>query len=752
MTLRTAVWTGSSGASWPALSSGDTWATSFWVSPTVDAAQLQAGPTAAVDGAGKGYITATHNLSPLAFALGSGTYTTAASTASRYTFTVGSAPFATGVGAVNLIFVSTTWTASHYHTINSAACTNGWSGLTYDKVTDYVYNIGAVYYCLSVFRTTATSAGTDGNIAVDIYSTSTSALIATQATGGTFNAVAINGVDTTSNGANAIRTANTTTATSTTGQPAVTLPNNLLRYSSLPIMFCSHGTSNTMGSNSSDAALIQSGSYATPSNGVALTSRLVPSTVATVKTQRTMTANFGTATTGWGAIGIEVLDSSTNDTYTDRTRDYSYVRIASNTSQPAYQTSEVRAVWSAGEGNYGPHHGMIGRYVTSGGTKYWIGASLRLDGIKGYGNAYIYSASDNGTTSSVTQLAATSGPANPLSTVTASAMRVRVQSNGDLWISAKWWVNGASEPAWPTTTSPAETTISASPVYAIVNTTYITSDALRNATSGQTGLYYLYPAASSTTTLSGSFIGPTEGANTATWSSWSNDAWVESTTGSASGAGAVSGAATRVVQATAAITGSGTTSGTATVVVPGTASVAGTETTSATACVVVPATASVSATSSVASAAVVVPQAAASIATNSTITSSANVVRVVTSSVTSTGSLTASAVAVATLAASISAVGSLTAVASVEVRATITGSGWLTATGTRVVATNAVVAASSALAATAVTYAPLPSEVRITSTAKVGTGLVSSNKVGTGTTSTLKVGTGLTHTEIKEVI
>lgn len=574
MTLRSAVYTGTAGSAWPALDSGDTWATSFWASPAVDATQIAAGPTAAVDGSSRGYITATHNLSPLAWTLGTPTYTTNASVSSRYTFTVGSAPILTTANALNLLFVTTSWTASHYHAIASASCTGSWSGLTYDKITDYVYNIGAVYYCLSIFRTTASSGTTTGDVAVDIYSTATSALIATQATGGTFQAFAVNGVDTTSNGANAIRTANTTTGTNTTGQPTITLPNNLSKYSSLPMLFCSHGTNNSS-SSSSDAGMIATGSYGTPSNGVATHARIVPSTVATVKTQRTMTANFATATTGWGAIGIEILDSSSSDTYTDRTRDYTYLRIASNTSQPAYQTSEVRAVWTSADGIYGPYHGLVGRYVTSGGTKYWLGSSLRMDSVKGYGNAYVYAAVDNGTTTSVTNVAFTTGSTNALNTVTASAMRVRVLASGDLWVSAKYWVNGASEPAWPSLSSDPST-YSASPAYAVVNGTYSTSDALRNATSGATGLYYLYPATATPYTSNTSYVGPTDGVNTTTWTSWSNEAWVESGSSTLTGTGSGTGTGLRIAIGASSLTGVGSLAADAIRTTLGTATLTGT--------------------------------------------------------------------------------------------------------------------------------------------------------------------------------
>lgn len=572
MTLRSAIWTGTSGSAWPALDNADTWASGFWASPAVDAAQIAAGPTIAVDGSNHGYITATHNLAPLIAATGTPQYTTAASTAGRYTFAGSFQP--TTTNSVNLVFVTTTWTASHYHQIVSASCTGGWTGLTFDKITDYVYNIGAVYYCLSIFRTVNSGTTTAGSIVVDVYDTSTGLIVGTQATGGTCQALSVWGVDTSSNGANMVRAANTTTATNTTGQPAVTLPNNLSKYSSLPIMFCSHGTANTS-TSSSDSTLIASGSYATPSNGVASFYRPTPTSVASIKTTKTMTASFATATTGWGAIGLEILDASSSDSYTDRTRDYTYVRIANSTNQPAYQTSEVRALWTSTEGSYGPYHGLIGRYVTSGGTKYWLGASLRLDSIKSYGNAYIYAATDNGTTTTVVNVAGTSGSTNGFGSINMSAMRVRVLASGDLWVSAKWWINGASEPAWPTASTDASVYDNTVSAYAVVNGVYSTSDALRNATSGQTGLYYLYPAATSTGLSSGVWYSPTDGVNTATWSTWTNDAWVVSGTSSLTGTGSMSSTALRIAIGSASISGGGVLAGTGLATAIGSAALSG---------------------------------------------------------------------------------------------------------------------------------------------------------------------------------
>ena len=552
MTVRSASWAGSAGASWPALTNGDTWASLYTSSPTVDPATIVSGPTSFVDGSSNGYIEATHNLAVDA-ANGGGVYTTAASTAGRYTF---SQYYPTaGTGTLNLVFVTTSWTAAHYHQIAASACTGGWLNQTYTLVTSTSYNVGAVYYTLSVFRCVASSS-TVGNIAVDIYDTSTSAIIATQATGGTSQVVWLRGVDQTSNGANAVRTANTTLASGASGQPTVTLTNNLQRYSSLPLMFCSHAQNFAMTANSSDSTFLSSGSYGTPGNGVAAIKRIPPATQATIKTQRTMTANFSTATAAWAAIGLEILDSSTSDTYT-AARDYIFLRIANSSIQPAYQSSEVRAVQSGSTSNYGPYHGLVARYVTSGSSKYWLATAVTVDQY-GKGNAFVYAVTDDGSTTNATSVAFTTGATNAITTLNASAIRVRVLPSGDLWVTGKWWVNGQQEPAWPSNSGDASTFgLVGGSNAAVANGVYSTNDPLRNATSGLVGLYYDYAATS--ISVNGAWVATADAtAVRTTWSSFTNSEWiVTGATSSISGGGTVASTGIRIAQGSASCVGGG---------------------------------------------------------------------------------------------------------------------------------------------------------------------------------------------------
>lgn len=582
MTLRNAVFTGAAGAAWPALDNGDTWDAGFFASApsgssttpvTTGNANIQSNPAATVTGASVGQISAEHRLAPRVSNLGA-VYTTAASSSSRYVFSgLAQGPL---LGNVTVVCVSTSWTAQHQHVVNPSFSTGSWASMTYNRLTYQNYSWGAgLWSCLSIFVCVNSTGGvTSGNLAVDIQDLAGVA-ISTQATGGTLQLLSVLGADTSGNGVNAINAANTTTGFGSTGQPSLTWPNLPATYASQGILFCGHQTTNTSSGDSANARTVSSGSYSTPSIGVAVMKRLMPNVMSTsqdvyaVLLDRTMTANFATATSNWGAIAIEIKHSAnTAGSYTDRSRDYAYIRLAGNAVQPAYQTSEVRSSWSAPESATDPHHGLVGRYVVSGGTKYWLSTSLVLDNGKQTGIARIYATTDNGTTSSTVSVAATSG-STTMSGVNRQAMRVRVLSSGDLWVSAKYWNSGSAEPAWPALSTDASTSSANS---FVVNGVYSTSDPLRNATSGQVGLLYLYPATATDigpgpgTGFNSWFINVADGVNTTSWTAWSNDAWVISASATATGVGTMTASAVvpPIVTATAAMSGTGSMTGIAT--------------------------------------------------------------------------------------------------------------------------------------------------------------------------------------------
>lgn len=545
MTTRNASFVGSNGAAWPNLDTGDAWGTGFWSSPSKTTAQYDS-ITSTLNGSGSGGISFGINPEVAAASLGSFS-TTNASSAGRYTIS----SLQSSASNVNLLYVCTTWTAAHYHQIVSASCTGPWLNLTYDLVTSYDWSSSGIFYRMSVFRTVP-SAGSTGNVLIDVYDTATSSIVATQATGINFAAISTYGCDTSSNGANAVRAANTTTNTGTTGQPNVTLPNSLSKYSSLPIAFFATNANTTMGSGSSDSAVMATGSYATPVHGMAIVRRTQPA-LASVKTQRTMTANFGTSTVKWGAIGIELLRSTTQDTYVDMLADYTYARIAANTAQPQYQSAEVRASTDVADA-WGPYTGLIGRYVVSGGTKYWIGTHVVTNKTKAEGNAYIFAVVDNGTTSSVTGFAFSTGAGNFYDGYDRQALRIRVLANGDLWCSAKYWTNASGEPAWPALSTDASTA-------QVVNGIYSTNDALRNATQGQVGLYFVYPSTSYPILVNGAWTGPSPGPTVSeSWSAWSNSEFVVTgaTSSVAGGGSVVASNGQRIALGSASVAGGGT--------------------------------------------------------------------------------------------------------------------------------------------------------------------------------------------------
>lgn len=547
MTNRNAVFTGSNGDAWPALDNGDTWSTSFWASPTIDPAQLQTAVSATVNGSNVGTISAAHNLQPRLIAATQALSTTAASTSFKYT---GSCQPSTS--GVSLIFVITSAAYSHQHVINGADCTGGFLNQTFAKVTETEFSVaGPVYWHLTIFRTVVPSAD-NGTVVVTVQ-TAAGGTPASQATGGTIYYACATSTDTSSNGANAIR-ANSVAASATTGQPAVTLPSNVLRYSSLPIALMVHNQANTT-SDSANATTILTSSFATPNTGAALMTRTLPAVGSIKTTAATMTGAYASATSAWGALGIEVLDSSTSDTYTDRTRDYVYARITSNTANTSYEPAYVYAEHPTALGPYGPWESLIGRYVESGGTKYWLYSVLTLNDTKDYGQGYCGVAVDNGTTTtySVISGSLTSTTAFDISGYTKHAMRVRVLSNGDLWVSAKWW--DVSEPAWPTAASGAS---SASAGAIISNCTYTTNDALRNGSVfARTGLSYTFPATDLGDVFSSTLSGPTDGTNTASWSTWKTTQIIDGSatiTGTSDGASAATALITSV--ATVTLTGS----------------------------------------------------------------------------------------------------------------------------------------------------------------------------------------------------
>ena len=661
MTSRSAVFTGTAGAAWPALSSGDTWSTSGWHSPTVDPAQIEAAMSATVSGTTTGLMRATHNRAPYMPISTAVLSTTAASSAGKYTAS-GATAHSTAGGYVNLLFVSTTAVYAHTHVITPATCTGSWATMTFDEVATFQYFASSTssYNRMTVYRTTVASSST-GNLVLSIIDTATGLAPATQATGCVIYVNALYGSDTSSNGVNAIRATagQIVTATSTTGQPAVTLGSNMLRYSSLPVLFCTHATNNAA-ANSGDSGVVNYSGYGTPANGTALYVRTLPATVATIKTQRTMTAAFAAAITPWGAIGFELLDADTSDSYTDYTRDYTFMRLASNAVRPAYRTAEIRT--SSNWQEFGPFPSVVGRYVESGGSKFTLYSSVTSAHLKGEGYGYIGVAIDDGTSTTYSSVAAAPLLANSdIRLMKSSAFRIRVLASGDLWVSAKWWK--ITEPAWPALSTDGSSQVLNDNM--VVNGIYSTNDALRNATTCSTGLLYTYAASMAPGLVSNSVVGPRGGVNTVEWTTYTDDAWVVSGTATASASGSLAADAStvRLATATATATSSLTASASTVRLATATATASGSLTASATKISV--ATASLTSSASLAASATKINIATASASATSSLVASATAIKVATAAAVATSSLVAAASRIRLATATATASGSLTANATV---------------------------------------------------------------------------------------
>ena len=237
MTIRNAVFTGSPGAPWPALDTGDTWSVSEWMSPPVNVVQLEAPMTAVLSSVNTGQLLTSHNRQVQIAQAANILSTSTTSVSAKYT----TAATLAITDAVTLIFVATSATYPHTHVINGADCGGSWTGQTFTPVSTASTLVSGTTRRLTVFRLHVPSPGSaSGAVVVTIIDTATGLPATTQATGCVVQQIGLLNCDNTSNGANAVRTAQTITATGASGQPTVTLASNLLRFSSLPMMFCAH--------------------------------------------------------------------------------------------------------------------------------------------------------------------------------------------------------------------------------------------------------------------------------------------------------------------------------------------------------------------------------------------------------------------------------------------------------------------------------------------------------------------------------
>lgn len=546
MTQRSAVFTGSANAAWPNLSNGDTWATGTWNVPTPETVQIQSGltPTIVVNGSGVGTVTNTWNISP-AVGERQATSTTAASTllsgTQYYSVAASLTPSDSTLGHLNLIAVSTTSASAHFHRIYTT--TGGWAYATISEVTTQTYNVGGVFYRQTVYAITSDATHFDaGAVTVGLWSAAVGGTAVT-GTGMNSSTLVVTGVNTATPLSSITQV---TTATSTTGQPAITLASNFTRYNSTMFGFISKAVNATTAATStgtktvvtSDDSLKASQSYGTPSNASGLFVATQGTTSATVKTSKTITAGWTNTTTYWGAIAFEILSSNTSDTYTVRSRDYVYTKLANTKTY-----KDVEVFGTVDNGLLTATGSLIARYVSATYTS-WLSADAIVSGGLNYksgGTVYINEKGAN--EYNWTSLAVGYG----ISMMNGRALRVRHilgtggiydATGGGLWVSAKFWNTSlVAEPDWPATSATASSksvnngTVSPDDPFqwAILNvfipynsSTAVADSTLNGNTAGLCGLSYLYPASNAGYLSSGTLVQPASGAATLSWSSYSD--------------------------------------------------------------------------------------------------------------------------------------------------------------------------------------------------------------------------------------
>ncbi|CAB4176068.1 hypothetical protein UFOVP978_6 [uncultured Caudovirales phage] len=737
---RSASFSGSVGAAWPALSNGDTWDSAI-TNDNVDTT-MYASLNSAVDGSGQGYIVYTAGVSPpVVAALATTGLDTTTGAVSYLCPSVNVSPATSANSMVNLLVLTSTHTVSHYHQIDAANSTGSWTTMVYTKVGDYEYNDGTTFTRVSAwtaygtvatvgrFRFRTRTGGT--NPAVPYVQSSTLVGTDTTSTGASYSPLTISGCVLTNNGRDAINYANNGTATGISTSGTVSLPSALSRYSNQMFVAFSYYSNN--GTGTSSGTTVTSGNYGTPSFGY--NNSIIPlgTTTATRKVfTTTVIPGPIPSSVKWGALALEIQSNGATDTWPGT--GVTGTRLAATTS---YGSAEVRAsnLSTANNGSAMP----VIRHCVVTGTRWWISYGQQTVVGKG-SNAYynnLYLMKGDGTT--VTLKSASWGTTDN-TTAVKHAVRVRNSSGSGLWISAKSWTT--TEPAWPLSEGSADTSGTDWRVVNVVDNSNAGSIAIAGAGTGRNGL-----------------TGAAQyGSSASTWTSFSDLTWFDGDA-ALSGAGNLSASASviQIVTADAAVTGAGQVTASATVIATALADAAltGTGGLSATASLAQTGEALITGQGSLTATADVAVVASASLSGSGTLTASGNVLTVYTISaaITGQGGVTGSASVIALAGASLIGQGLLSASAAIvyDLSATITGTGTLTADGFVVVAD--------------------PLQVRETFTRKVGTGLANTSganlsaattiKIGTGevsvgalvpagTTST-KVGSGLTYTIIKEV-
>ncbi len=652
---RSASFSGGSGAAWPLLSNGDAWDAA--ITTTNLDSTMYASLNSAVNGSEQGYIAYTPGASPpTVAALATTGLDTTTGAVSYLCPSVNVSPVSSANSAVNLLVLTSTHTASHFHVIDPALSTGSWQTMVFTKVGDYEYsglNGGITTYTrvsawtaygtvatVGKFRfRTRTGAGNQAVGDTQIYSggVNVPTLPGTDviSSGASYSPLTISGCLLTNNGADAIKYATNGASTGLSSSGTVSLPSALSRYSNQMLVAFSYYSNNNTGISS--GTTITAGNYGTPSFGY--NNSIIPLGTTTATRKVSTTTVFPgpiPSTVTWGALALEIQSAAVgaaNDTW--NALGITATRLAATTS---YGSTEVRAsnLPSLTSAHLAVRHCVVG------GTRWWISYTNRSIAIdKSTSNYFntIYLMKGDGTAVSLKD--ASWGTTSNIS-VPNQAVRVRNSAGGGLWISAKSWTT--TEPAWPLSEGSGDTSGADWRVINVVDNANAGSIAIAGAGTGRNGL------TGSTTVAS---------ASNSTWSAFSDLTWFD---GSAalSGAGSLTADATRILFTGAAIAGSGSISSTATAVATAETAISGSGVLTASAAVISPvlAQAAISGSGSLSGTGILRVPATSSMNGAGSLSASASVLTVVTAQASISGGGTLSASAALVIGNSAALVGS----------------------------------------------------------------------------------------------
>jgi hypothetical protein len=497
MTKRTASFTGSDGATWPAVTKAsggtDSWTASYWGSTpalsVVESLVTAISTNRTAFGLGINTIPSVY---------GNGVFDSGTDAA---TFNV---PTAAGATLPNyltvpigpaILFVMSAHIAQHYHEIDIVNCTNQfrypYSGktLTYTRFADYGWT-ATISTVLTYFRMTAwivsngDTTRAAGRVRVNACSSpGRSAYTTTSGNAGATTTAPLNSTLTvqtwhghvvgiygaddggTGNWEAGIRTANMATTTDTTATATVTLPSTLTKSNNRVLGFFGRAASTTSvvaaaGPTGGNSTVLSIANNSSPNSTSAAVLGAIGSTTdgTARKAQKSAAVTIGSSGTQFYGFGVEIVDSSTaqGDTFPSNANSYIALGLlpANNATHSDGTTSRNVEVTVTASSASAYRYGLVTRYCTHiDGKKYGIHFSnLDASGTSGSGHYALrasYLIDGAGETTMAYYDIGTVAPG----TFRNIACRAVQSAGGGIWLTMKAWIDGVSEPAWPTSES-----------------------------------------------------------------------------------------------------------------------------------------------------------------------------------------------------------------------------------------------------------------------------------------------------------